>query len=448
MRIVHRSERGERVVEIDIDDPSCPIAALCAVLGLAAESAERIGLAIDGRSFDTDTPLAETNVCEGSVVDSTPTSATIQNPTPSARALAIVGGVRAGVSVPVEGGLCVGRSIATDVSLNDAALSLRHFSVTANGASLIDHGTRNGTSIEGHPVAAPAELATDQIIRAGTTRLMVREIEAYTPVAVVSGLGPRGGSIPFNRPPRREPPAEMVTLRAPGIRPEAPVTEPISVAGIVLPILAGGVMALVFSPFMAIFAALGPVLTIGTWFERRRRARRQFRAAERVFLAEMDDQRDVLPEARHVEVRRRRTLHPDPAEVVRRAAGPWCGSGSDAPVTPTVSWSRLVPPMSRSALRFAQASRPTWPWRSDAFSRTCRCFPMCPFRSISAPVKQSGWSATAAHVSPSLVRLSFRWPLTTVRPTLPSQSGPMKRADGAGASGFPTPPITPADSAA
>ena len=322
MRIVHRSERGERVVEIDIDDPSCPIAALCAVLGLAAESAERIGLAIDGRSFDPDTLLAETNVCEGSVVDSTPTSATIQNPTPSARALAIVGGVRAGVSVPVEGGLCAGRSIATDVSLNDAALSLRHFSVTANGASLIDHGTRNGTSIEGHPVAAPAELATDQIIRAGTTRLMVREIEADTPVAVVSGLGPRGGSIPFNRPPRREPPAEMVTLRAPGIRPEAPVTEPISVAGIVLPILAGGVMALVFSPFMAIFAALGPVLTIGTWFERRRRARRQFRAAERVFLAEMDDLRDVLPEARHVEVRRRRTLHPDPAEVVRRAAGP------------------------------------------------------------------------------------------------------------------------------
>jgi S-DNA-T family DNA segregation ATPase FtsK/SpoIIIE len=327
MRVVHRSERGERVVEIDIDDPSRPIAALCAALGLAAQSTERIGLAIDGRSFDPDTPLAETNVCEGSIVDSTPTastapSTTIQNPTPSARALAIVGGVRAGGSVPVEGGLCVGRSITTDVSLNDAALSPRHFSVTAGGASLIDHGTRNGTSIEGHPVTAPAELSADQMIRAGTTRLMVRDIEADTPVAVASGLGARGGSIPFNRPPRCEPPAEMVTLWAPGLRPKAPATEPISVAGIVLPILAGGVMALVFSPFMAIFAALGPVLTIGTWFERRRRTRREFRAAERVFLAEMDDLRDVLPSARRAEVWRRRTLHPDPAEVVRRAAGP------------------------------------------------------------------------------------------------------------------------------
>ena len=113
-------------------------------------------------------------------------------------------------------------------------------------------------------------------------------------------------------------------------------TEALSVAGIVLPIIAGLVIALLLSPLFAVFAALGPVITIGTWWERRRRNRRDHRRA----LADLDEKLAglvaTLPVRRVAEMTRRRGLHPDPAEVVRRAEGPSVRCWDAAPNIPTL----------------------------------------------------------------------------------------------------------------
>ena len=223
---------------------------------------------------------------------------------------------------PLSGMVLVGRDPRAGVQLDDPAVSACHCSISVN--EIIDHRSRNGTSVDGHavPSGISAVLPAGGIVRIGATRLVMRTVIDDRPVAVTSALGASGGTIPFNRPPRQLPDVDLPGLNAPSEAPELARSEALSVAGIVLPIIAGLVIALLLSPLFAVFAALGPVITIGTWWERRRRNRRDHRRA----LAELDEQlaalAAALPVSRVAEMARRRALHPDPAEVVRRAEGP------------------------------------------------------------------------------------------------------------------------------
>ncbi len=315
MRIVHRSEVGERVAELEIGDLDAPVEDLLSALGVSGPAI------LDGQLLSLDAPLSSIALCEGSVLETAPD---LTSATPTARTLAIIGGVRAGVAYPfpLSGVVLVGRDPRADVQLDDPAVSGSHCSISVN--EIIDHRSRNGTSVDGHAVrpGVGAVLPVGGIVRIGSTRLEVRTAVDDRPVAVTSALGASGGTIPFNRPPRQLPDVDSPGLKAPCEAPESAKSEALSVAGIVLPIIAGLVIALLLSPLFAVFAALGPVITIGTWWERRRRNRRDHRRA----LAELDEQlaglAAALPVSRVAETERRRALHPDLAEVVRRAEGP------------------------------------------------------------------------------------------------------------------------------
>ncbi|MEQ8841009.1 MAG: FtsK/SpoIIIE domain-containing protein [Acidimicrobiales bacterium] len=325
MRIVHRAAGGDRVVEIDIDDPTRTVGDLVTALTPETGSASTGSAStrspfepvIDGAPVTSDVPLSAVTICEGSVVDTTAEPATT---TPPARTVVVIGGIRAGVAVGADGSLTIGRDDGCDLCVDDAAMSGPH--LLLREGRLRDLGSRNGTAVEGHPLLGSVELAPGAVVRAGTSRLAVRAHCDDRPAAVVHGLGARGGTIPFNRPPRVVPMAEATPLGVPASAPAPPAGEPLSIAGIVLPIVAGAVVAVLFSPFMAVFAALGPVLTIGTWWERRRRSRRAHRRAVADVEAAMGALDGQIGIARDHEILRRRALHPDPAEVVRRAEQP------------------------------------------------------------------------------------------------------------------------------
>ncbi|MXW74566.1 MAG: FHA domain-containing protein [Acidimicrobiaceae bacterium] len=315
MRIVHRCEVGERVAELEIGDLNAPVEDLLSALGVSGPAI------LDGQLLSLDAPLSSVALCEGSVLETASNQAAA---TPTARTLAIVGGVRAGVACPfpLSGTVLVGRDPQADVRVDDPTVSSRHCTITIN--EIVDHRSRNGTSVDGHlvPPGEKSVLPVGGIVRVGATRLMMRTALDDRPVAVTSALGASGGTIPFNRPPRRAPDVDLPELDAPCEAPELADSEALSVAGIVLPIIAGLVIAVLLSPLFALFAALGPVITIGTWWERRRRNRRDHRRA----LAELEESlaglARNLPICRVAETARRRGLHPDPAEVVRRAEGP------------------------------------------------------------------------------------------------------------------------------
>ena len=339
MRIRHRRNGAERTVEIDSRLDGYTVADLAAALGgELSETGDSAGagVRIDGFWHSPDTPLSSVPIWEGALLETAPGSEqSPSQPTEPAPAetsrsgtLVVTGGLRSGTRLvsPSAGAWVIGRSEGCDVVLDDPAVSRRHarVSTTEPGERPVigDLGSRNGTVVAGRAVTAPTRVPARATVRLGATCLQWRSAVDDAPAAVRAGLGAAAGRIPFNRPPRRRPPIAHAPLRVPAQAPPRPEPEPLSWAGIVLPVVAGLVLALVWNPFMAVFAALGPLITIGTWLERRRRtARAHRRACENVaekvrrFVA-------ALPVERAAERRRRVALVPDLAELVRRAETP------------------------------------------------------------------------------------------------------------------------------
>lgn len=369
MRIRHCREGVERIVEIGSSLDGYTAADLISAFESDPDAAA--GIVVDGCWHSADMPLADIALREGSRVEIDPrlppralspappdSSEPGRAESPRARpggaepyrvgpggaeshraqsggaetglVLAVVGGLRAGdrLAVPPTDTWVVGRERGCDVVIDDPTLSRRHLRVESGPVPVLaDLGARNPTTVRGadgvrRALAEPTPVSPGTAVQVGATSLAWRAETDDVPAAVRAGLGAAGGRIPFNRPPRRGPPTEPAPLTAPAEPPLRPDPEPLSWAGIVLPVAAGAVLALVWSPIMAVFAALGPVLTVGTWLERRRRATRAHRAAVRAAAGEMRRLEAALPGARAAEHRRRVGLAPDPAELTRRAEGP------------------------------------------------------------------------------------------------------------------------------
>lgn len=342
MRIRHRCNGTEQTVEIDSRLEGYTVADLMAALGsrLDGSGDGSTGVRIDGCWHSPGTPLSSVPIWEGALLEIAPGSGQSPSQSPELRAgpdptasnrravLAVTAGLRAGPrhKPPPAGTWTIGRSGSCDVVLDDPAVSRRHVRVSVENPGarpvVADLGSRNGTVVAGRPMADPAPVPAGATVRLGATGLQWRTETDDAPAAVRAGLGAAAGRIPFNRPPRRRPPTSPATLRVPAEPPSRPEPEPLSWAGIALPVVAGLVLALVWNPFMAVFAALGPLITIGTWLERRRRSTRAHeRACEdvasqvRAFVAR-------LPAEAAAERLRRVALVPDLAELVRRAETP------------------------------------------------------------------------------------------------------------------------------
>ena len=339
MRIRHRLNDAERTVEIESRFDGFTVADLVTALtGEASEAADRggHGLSIDGCWHRPEVLLSSIPIWEGALLEVAPgyEQPSSQSPPeregrPSRRVtLVTTAGLQAGTRLvlPASDDWVIGRSPYCDLVLDDPTVSRRHARVTASGTAgrpmVGDLGSRNGTVVAGNAVTAPARVPVRATVRLGASCLQWRTPVDDAPPAVRAGLGAAAGRIPFNRPPRRRPPTTPAPLRVPAEPPVRPEPEPLSWAGIVLPAAAGLVLALVWSPFMAVFAALGPLIAVGTWLERRRRAARAHRRACAGVAHEVESFVKMLPMARAAERRRRIALVPDLAELVRRAETP------------------------------------------------------------------------------------------------------------------------------
>ncbi len=298
------------------------------------------GVRVDGCWHGPGTPLSSIPIWEGALLEIAPGSGQSPSqspgqptgPAPGAsgrgQVLAVTAGLRAGTRhrSPPTGTWTIGRSEGCDVVLDDPAVSRRHarISVEQPGARPVvaDLGSRNGIVVAGRATADPAAVPAGATVRLGATCLQWRSETDDAPAAVRAGLGAAAGRVPFNRPPRRRPPTSPATLRVPAEPPPPPEPEPLSWAGIALPVLAGLVLALVWNPFMAVFAALGPLITIGTWLERRRRSTRTHQRACEDTAGQVEAFVAALPAEAAAERLRRMALVPDLAELVRRAETP------------------------------------------------------------------------------------------------------------------------------
>ena len=229
----------------------------------------------------------------------------------------------------------VGRDASMALRLASNAVSSHHCTVTiAVGAeqadsdaapptiTVTDAGSRNGTVVRGVRIGTePVAVAPGELVRCGPAVFYVGEIpipDTPRSVAALLDLSP-SGPVAFNRSPVDLPPGPgpEVALPAP---PRRPRTGRPGIIGLLLPMALAAVMVIHFKNLMyGLFALMGPVMMLVSTADRASRNRRVRRRSGRRYRTELDDVRGDLRTANEHEQRRRRAMHPDLAELARRA---------------------------------------------------------------------------------------------------------------------------------
>jgi pSer/pThr/pTyr-binding forkhead associated (FHA) protein len=128
--------------------------------------------------------------------------------------LRFVNGPLAGREVEVTAALVLGRQ-AVDLVIDDPQVSRRHASVrpAGDGLEVEDHGSRNGTWVNGARVGGPTRLAPGDRVRLGETTF---EVEGAAARAAATEATPQPSpppALPFEPPPQRAPRRRGVASR-------------------------------------------------------------------------------------------------------------------------------------------------------------------------------------------------------------------------------------------
>ncbi len=342
MRFLHRTAEHRREYELRLAPGSDPTVA---ELSTALRSADTDrpsddpadGLMIDGQFHAGSTRLSQTDLVEGSTVetatpapgrggDSTAEAGTPETGTPETGTLAVIGGVGAGARFALRPGrTVVGASARADATIAGAAVSPFHLALDRRdgGVLVTDLDSHNGTLVDGTWLLEPREVEPDEVIDLGPVHLALRRPVDDAPLGLARILGRTpSGTSPFNRPPRPAPPAPTLPVTVPAAPPPSRQRALFSWASFLAPLVFGLAMAAFTNPLFALFALLSPVMALATWVENRRRHSKESKRASaglRRALGRLDA--DLSATRRH-EQRRRRLAHPDLAEVCRRAAQP------------------------------------------------------------------------------------------------------------------------------
>ncbi|MGL5930463.1 MAG: FHA domain-containing protein, partial [Dermatophilaceae bacterium] len=177
--------------------------------------------------------------------------------------LVVVGGPDAARAHPLRPpGFVLGRSPGSGLCLADEALSRIHarLDVGAGGVVLEDHGSTNGVVVDGVQVTAPTRVDSSSTVVVGRTTLRLRR----TAGAGLPLLAPGDGTVvlaPAGVAPSADPADPAVEAPA---APAEPVRARVPWLAALLPVPVAGVLALFVGPMMLAFAALGPVVLLGS----------------------------------------------------------------------------------------------------------------------------------------------------------------------------------------
>ena len=297
--------------EADLLATDSQAAALLAADGMLA--------AATGSAASSATSLEALNATKSTTPSAT--GSAVSNATGSATprsVVATIGGIDSGQQIGLGAHpVVVGRSSAADLRIDHPEVSQRHLQIQHR--QVLDLDSSNGVTIEGRPVADRAEIAPEQRIGAGGAVVTWRLLEDDS--LDVSGSPPK---LAFNRPPRSLPPASAKPFRVGGKRSDGgllPVRPP-TWATFAIPLALGLVLAVLFSPYMALFALLGPAMAVSSWLEGRGRNKKDLRSRKRQTAKDREEFKAHCQKAAAQETARRRFEHPDPAACLQWAVAP------------------------------------------------------------------------------------------------------------------------------
>ena len=288
------------------------------------------GLIIDGREFGPHILLDDCPLFEGVEIvlgDAKEIEERVNSSEAGTRSVvAVIGGIDSGqqTSLGVHP-VVVGRSSIADLRIDHPEVSQRHLLVEHRRVLDLD----SGITLEGKQVIDRAEIAPEQRIGAGNAVVTWRLLEDDNIAGNIVGRPPK---LIFNRPPRAHPPPTAEPFRLAGKGSEGslfPVRAP-TWATFVIPLALGLVLAVLFNPYMALFALLGPAMAVSSWLEGRSRNKKDLRSRRRQTTKDREAFKVYSRRAAALEVARRRFEHPDPAASLRWAARLWERSRADA----------------------------------------------------------------------------------------------------------------------
>jgi S-DNA-T family DNA segregation ATPase FtsK/SpoIIIE len=305
---------------------TAPSATLADLVEAAGGQAPNGGLWVDGERHDGAGLAAETLLLEGSSI----TAERCDRPQPlEGWTATVAGGLDAGRVLPLPAGriFTVGRAPTADISTGSPSVSWTHLAIGREGQQIRvrDCGSTNGAFADGRKVPAEGALiAEEAAVRAGGLTLLLRR-------DLGEDLAPKPGSLhnltaaataPFNRPPRpgRRPSPGAV---APPERKSVQTAQKFSLIPLLAPLVMAVAMVIIMgNPRYAILAGLSPIMGVATWFEQKRRRKKEAAAEEIRFANALETFRMDLEKAATTERARQRDRLPDPATILRWGALP------------------------------------------------------------------------------------------------------------------------------
>ena len=303
MRLLFEGPEGSQEVLVS-GPPMATVGELAESLGLHDPGS---GLWVGDQWFSADSRLDQAGIVDGARVGVLP-GRELDQP---GWALEVIGGLCSGERFPMAPeGLTVGRSPEADVTLSGIGLRPQHVRVDRqDGQVLVLQG-------EDPPTAEEAS----KPIWLGNALVQVSESPDDRPNRMAVVLGRTApGRIAFNRPPRAPLPQRPEPLVAPSAEPtRSPRRAVFGWAALASPLLVGLLMAVLYSPYMALFALLSPLMMGASWIDGRRRDRSEHRRSQRRAQASLADFQAAAQAAHAAEIVRLREMHPHLAEAVRR----------------------------------------------------------------------------------------------------------------------------------
>ncbi|MGZ4752913.1 MAG: FtsK/SpoIIIE domain-containing protein [Oryzihumus sp.] len=271
-------------------------------------------LFVDGAPVPADALVADVGLLDGARVGLGSPAALDPAPRSEGWQLHVVSGPDAGgvFALPI-GDHELGR--AATISFLDNALSRRHsrITVSADGATVTDLGSSNGTRLDGETLTPdePRPIELGQMLSVGHSVVTLRR--ARPSDAATERVEP--GHAHFLRQPRMLPHVWLREIKVPA----APVEQGrrrIPVVAVLVPLVMGVAMAVLFHmPQYLLFALMSPVMMVANYVSDHRSGAKDHRAAVARYHEELESSQQRLVEALGEEQERLRSELPDAPET-------------------------------------------------------------------------------------------------------------------------------------
>ena len=268
------------------------------------------------RVLPIDAAVMDSGLRSGQVVSVIRSTSAVIADRPAAATLTILAGLDKGRVYPLTAGTnLIGRGPDVQVRLTDPLISRNHARlIVTDTVEIIDLGSANGVSVDGHPISRQVLRASDQV-EVGDSVFTVQLLGSGLPEELVES-----SETGFIRSPRLVPPYSGREFPVPEI-PRKQENQSFQISMLIVPLLMAGAMWFMTHQWMSvIFLAMMPLMAVGMYIDSLIGGRSSYRRGMKQWRTDMADLVAEATAEVSVEIDAREAEHPSTPECVDAAS--------------------------------------------------------------------------------------------------------------------------------